>query len=47
MIREQEPPRPSTKLSTRQRACVDLGNEPRYGTGKTEEAGARASWTGS
>ncbi len=30
MIREEEPPRPSTRLSDRQRACVDLGHAPRW-----------------
>ncbi len=40
VIREQEPSRPSTKLSTA-RGVTDLGHQPRHGAGEADEAGAR------
>ena len=40
VIREQEPPKPSTKLSTAD-GLADAGREPRDGAGEAGEAGAR------
>ena len=41
IIREEEPPRPSTRLSTAEAAAVDLGRQPRHGAGEADAAGAR------
>ena len=40
VIREQEPPKPSTKLSTADR-FADPGRQPRHGAGEADEAGPR------
>ena len=46
VVREEEPPRPSTRLRTSAGAAVDR-RQSRAGAEEAQRAGARASWTGS
>ena len=46
IIREEEPPKPSTRLSTTGAVAVDRG-QPRVGAEEAERARCGASWTGS
>ena len=41
IIREEEPPKPSTKLSTSRQALADAGGQPRHGAGEADQAGPR------
>ena len=46
IIREEEPPKPSTKLSTAE-ALPSLGRQPRHGAGEADASWSAASSTGS
>ena len=46
IIREEEPPRPSTRLSHDRGAALDRG-QPRRGAGEADAGWCAGSWTGS
>ena len=47
MIREEEPPRPSTRLSDSGEALASISANRHTEPAKLTQAGAAASWTGS
>ena len=47
IIREEEPPRPSTRLSDSGEALASISAQREHGAGQADRSWCAASWTGS